>query len=253
MALSGLFASGSKAAAGAARVPADTRVYAVGDIHGCLDTLERLHEEIARDAAASEAERKVLVYLGDYVDRGPDSQGVIDLLIEEPLAGFEIVHLMGNHEQFLLEFLDDPEVIRIWLPNGGEETLRSFGVNPFTGGAAGLQEGLRAALSAPQQLFLRALKLSHVEGDYLFVHAGLRPGIPFEEQDPHDLMWIRQEFLESRADFGKVVVHGHSPTRKPEQRANRIGIDTGAVYGGSLTALVLEGDGQDFLQVDAAS
>ena len=247
MALSRLLSSNSKKAA-AARAPAGTCVYAVGDIHGCLDRLIALQEEIERDAAKSEAKRKVLVYLGDYVDRGPDCRGVINHLIEQPLEGFESIHLMGNHEQFLLDFLRNSEVVRIWLLNGGDETLRSFGVNPYLGGAEGLQSALRGALTPRESKFLRGLRLSHTEGDYLFVHAGIRPGVAIDEQDPHDLLWIRDEFLGSKEDFGKIVVHGHSPRPKPEQMANRIGIDTGAVYGGQLTAVALEADERRFLQ-----
>ena len=249
MALKGLFSKSSKKRANTASVPKDSRVYAVGDIHGCLEQLEALQEEIQRDAANSKAKRKVLIYLGDYVDRGPDSRGVIDRLISAPLEGFEVFHLLGNHEQFLLDFLRDSEVMRIWLLNGGDETLRSFDVNPFVGGAKGIQTGLREALTSKEFRFLQSLRLSHGEGDYLFVHAGVRPGVALDEQDPHDLVWIRDEFLNSRANFGKIVVHGHSPRKKPEQRANRIGIDTGAVYGGPLTALVLEGDQQEFIQI----
>ena len=249
MALSRLLSGGSKEKSAASRVPANTRVYAVGDIHGCLDRLIELQEKILEDAAASKAKRKVVVYLGDYVDRGPDSRGVIDHLIGNPLEGFESIHLMGNHEQFLLDFLRDSEVMRIWLLNGGDDTLRSFDVNPYVGGADGLQAALREALSAKQQRFLRGLRFSHTEGDYLFVHAGVRPGVALEEQDPHDLLWIRDEFLGSKQDFGKIVVHGHSPRPKPEQPANRINIDTGAVYGGPLTAVALEANKRHFIQV----
>lgn len=250
MALSRLFASSSKrAAALAAEAPADTRVYAVGDIHGCLDQLKVLQEGILQDAAESSAARKVVVYLGDYVDRGPDSRGVIDHLIEQPLEGFKSIHLMGNHEQFMLDFLRDSDVMRIWLLNGGDETLRSFDVNPFTGGPDGLQNALREALTAKEQKFLRNLRLSHTEGDYHFVHAGVKPGVALDAQDPHDLLWIRDEFLGSKEDFGKIIVHGHSPRAKPEEPANRINVDTGAVYGGPLTAVVLEADARHFLQV----
>ncbi len=249
MALSRLLSSKSKVSAPPAQAPKDTRVYAVGDIHGCLEQLLALQEAIQEDAAASEAKRKVVVYLGDYLDRGPDCRGVIRQLIEQPLAGFESVHLMGNHEQFLLDFLRKSEVMRIWLLNGGDETLRSFGVNPFVGGAEGLQAALREALTKAELKFLRGLRMSHGEGDYHFVHAGVRPGVPIDQQDPHDLLWIRDEFLGSKEDFGKVVVHGHSPRKAPEERANRIGVDTGAVYGGQLTAVALEADQRHFLQV----
>lgn len=250
----GLFAKDPDRSTSGAWVPADTRVYAIGDIHGRLDLLERLLGLIRKNAAGSDAARKIIVYLGDYVDRGPDSAGIVDLLIEGPLPGFESVHLIGNHESFLLEFLDDLQVLNSWIINGGDATLRSFGVDAFdapegVNRARWLQEEFRAALSETQLDFLKSLKVSHLEGDYLFVHAGIRPGVPIEEQDPFDLLWIREPFLSSDEDFGKIVVHGHTPSSQPVRKRNRIGIDTGAVYGGELTALVLEGQSQRFLHV----
>ncbi len=235
-------------------VPGGTRVYAVGDVHGRLDLLEGLHREIRRHADAHPADRRVIVYMGDYVDRGPDSRGVVDLLIDDPMPGFESVHLMGNHESFLLQFLEDPGVIKAWLMNGGDATLRSFGIDPFAptnGSERGvwLQRQLSVELSAEEERFFRSLRVQHVEGDYLFVHAGIRPGVPLEAQDPFDMMWIREPFLSSGEDFGKIVVHGHTPTGQPDLRANRIGVDTGAVYGGVLTALVLEGETREFIQI----
>lgn len=235
-------------------VPGGTRVYAIGDIHGRLDLLEGLHREIRLDAEAHSSDRRVIVYMGDYVDRGPDSRGVVDLLIDDPMPGFESVYLIGNHESFLLQFLDDPGVIKAWLMNGGDATLRSFGIDPFAptnGSERGvwLQRQLSVELSAEEMAFFRSLKVQHVEGDYLFVHAGIRPGVPLESQDPFDMMWIREPFLSSGDDFGKVVVHGHTPSGQPVMRANRIGVDTGAVYGGVLTAVVLEGETQSFIQI----
>ncbi len=250
----GLFQSTQVAGKAMPRVPAGTRVYAVGDIHGRFDLLEALHREIDADARNDRGLRKVVVYLGDYVDRGPDSRNVIDYLIEEPLPGFESIHLMGNHEAFLLQFLDDSTVLPSWAMNGGDATLASYGVSPHeapsgANRAEWLRTRFREVMPRAHHNFLCALKLSHVEGDYLFVHAGVRPGIPIEQQDPLDLLWIREPFLRSTEDFGKLVVHGHTPVRRPERRANRIDIDTGAVYGGQLTALALEGDTQLFLQV----
>jgi len=237
---------------GGALAPAATRVYAIGDIHGRLDLLEELHRRIRRDAAEAAAARKVVVYVGDYVDRGPESAGVLDSLIEQPLRGFDCVHLLGNHEAFMLEFLEQPSKLGVWLMNGGDATFQSFGIDPFDNydaadRAACLRDALKARLEGPRLDFLRALKLSHVEGDYLFVHAGIRPGRALEDQDAADLLWIREPFLDSEVDFGKVVVHGHTPGGEPVLRANRIGIDTGAVYGGVLTAVVLEGASQRFL------
>jgi len=252
-----LWTASRKAATPGASVPPGTRVYAIGDIHGCLDRLRALHGLILadRDRAAAQgdaAQRHVLIYLGDYVDRGAESREVIDVLLCEPLPGFACVHLRGNHEDFLLRFLERGEDAAAWLLNGGDATFLSYGVDPYAASRDPGPRGLRAALSAamPEDhlRFFCGLRLSHIEGDYLFVHAGLRPGVPLAEQDPEDLMWIRAPFLHSRADHGKVVVHGHTPSSAPEQRDNRIGIDTGAVYGGPLTALVLQGCERNFLQ-----
>ena len=230
----------------APRVPEGTRVYAIGDIHGRLDLLAQLRERIVMDSGDFTGERKVVVYLGDYVDRGPQSREVIDLLVDEPLGGFESVHLKGNHDKFLLDFLDDASVWPLWLYNGAGATVMSYGVTP-TAGAEGLQAEIRARIPARHLEFLRSLSLSHAEGDYYFVHAGVRPGVALEDQDEADMIWIRDPFLFSDADHGKIVVHGHSIAREPEIEANRIGIDTGAYATGKLTCLVLEGEGRAFL------
>ncbi len=225
-----------------------SRIYAIGDIHGRLDLLMRLQDKIRADAARSRARRRVIVYLGDYVDRGPDSQAVVEHLAQNPLEGFETVHLKGNHEDMMLRFLAGEPVARIWFMNGGMETLRSYGV---TGLVEDLPAIARAALArgVPEghRQFLGGLALSHTEGDYLFVHAGIRPGVPLARQGEADLLWIREEFLDSDASHGKVVVHGHTISPRPEVRANRIGIDTGAFMTGRLTALVLEEDDASFL------
>lgn len=240
------------------RVPGGCLVYAVGDIHGRLDLLEQMHELIEADAAKSQAERTVVVYVGDYVDRGPDSSGVVELLIRQPLhrrvEHLESVHLIGNHEAFLLNFLEEPESTEIWFMNGGDATLRSYGVDPWQSTqsdnfAEDLRRSFAKRLPEAHLTFFRNLRLFHEEGDYLFVHAGVRPGVALEAQTAEDLIWIREDFLKSDEDFGRIVVHGHTPQRKPQSRANRIGIDTGAVYGGKLTALVLEGSERRFLQV----
>ncbi len=236
------------------RVPAGSLVYAVGDVHGRLDLLERLRDMIEADAAGIPAARKVIVYLGDYVDRGPDSRRVVELLIEEPLAHLKAVHLIGNHEAMLLSFLTDPGQVRLWFMNGGDATLRSYGVDLWAetdanDRAAFLRQCFIDRLPDSHLAFYHALRLTHEEGDYLFVHAGIRPGVPLDAQDPEDLIWIREEFLHSMADHGKVIVHGHTPMHEAQLRPNRIGIDTGAVYGGKLTALVLHGAERRLLQV----
>lgn len=238
-----------------ASVPADTRVYAVGDVHGRADLLQLLHDRIRADAEGSGAARKVVVYLGDYVDRGNESRQVVDMLIEQPLEGFETVHLKGNHEAFMIGFMDDPLLAQVWIMNGGGATLASYGVEygHLSGRPLGLDdlEELRhrfvEALPGSHRDFLENLALYHTEGDYLFVHAGIRPGVPVEEQNEEDLVWIRDEFLDSAADHGKVVVHGHTIEWDPVVRPNRIGIDTGAFASGTLTALTLEEAEHDFL------
>ena len=232
--------------------PAGSRLYALGDIHGRADLLEALLQQIEADAEYHPDVAKRLIYLGDYVDRGPASSAVIDMVLNDGPAGFEVVSLMGNHEEMMLRFLEDIEVGRSWMMNGGDATLRSYGVDAPSMFAATpvllhAQQQFAERLPASHRSFLESLATSHTEGDYLFVHAGVRPGVPLEEQLTEDLLWIRDEFLDSDRDFGKVVVHGHSISLDPEFRANRIGIDTGAYRSGQLTCLVLEGTGRTLL------
>lgn len=232
--------------------PADTRVYAIGDIHGRLDLLRQTHDRILADARTSSAPRKVVVYLGDYIDRGSDSRAVVDLLLDQPLPGFQSVHLKGNHEQALLDFLQDSAVALEWFFYGGDATLSSYSVaRPMPGGGPDalrkVQDDLRAKLPERHLAFYRSLALTHREGDYLFVHAGIKPGVPLDVQRERDLLWIRDEFLSSDADHGCVVVHGHSITPRPDVKKNRIGIDTGAYATGRLTCLRIEQDEREFL------
>lgn len=239
-------------------VPEGVRVYAVGDVHGRLDLLDRMLKLIAADVEVRSVEkgptleRKVIVYLGDYVDRGPDSRGVIDRLIDSPLDGFEAVHLKGNHEDFMMNFLDAPEHAgHGWLFNGGVETLASYGLTregPGPRRMVELRDALLELLPENHKKFLDGLTLQHEEGDYLFVHAGIRPGTPLGEQSEQDLLWIREEFLGDRKDHGKMIVHGHTITWTPDIRTNRIGIDTGAFASDVLTCLVLEGKDRKLLQ-----
>lgn len=236
-----------------ASVPPDTAVFAVGDIHGCANRLIALHREILRAAAKISVTRRVVVYLGDYVDRGPDSRRVIDILLDDPLPSFESIFLLGNHEMFMGTFLGSNDAGAPWLMNGGEATCRSYGIEA-DGKRAGvlrdraLRKSLKSSVPEAHMEFLRSLRLYHTEGDYAFVHAGIRPGVPLELQDPQDLLWIREPFLGADQDFGMIVVHGHTPSPEPEMLANRIGIDTGACYGGKLTALVLVGETRRILQ-----
>ena len=234
-----------------ASTPPDTRIYAIGDVHGRADLLGKLQSRIARDAGRAQETRKVVVYLGDYVDRGPDSAGVIDRLIDGPLAGLEQVFLMGNHEDFFLQFLEDPDVGALWVRNGGDATLASYGLDGAAEcGAkdmAALSRSLHDKLPDRHLEFLKGLSVSHREGDYFFVHAGIRPGVPLDRQSEEDLLWIREPFLDSPDERDVVVVHGHTPVDVPEVHSNRIAVDTGAVWSGRLTAAVLRGRCKRFL------
>ncbi len=235
------------------RAPENSRLYAVGDIHGRLDLLHRLHRQILDDAKDAQGKRKVIIYVGDYVDRGPDSFGVIDWLINKPLEGFEHHFLRGNHEDMMTGFLETGSGGESWLMNGGRNTMDSYGIGLWDmildfGDLENVRQGLKEALPESHLKFMQGLELHHREGDYLFVHAGIRPGRPLEEQSEHDLLWIRGEFLDSGTDHGFVVVHGHSSRAEPDAHANRIGIDTGAWRSGRLTALVLETASRRFLQ-----
>ena len=221
------------------RLPPGTRVYAIGDVHGCADALARLLDAIRADLAARPAARATLVLLGDLIDHGPDSAGVIALLANgAPVPGAALVALCGDHERMLLDALaGDTAAATDWLAAGGGSSLRSWGV------PADLPRAAWAARLPPAQLgFLRGLRLSHRAGDYLFVHAGLRPGLPPARQRAEDLLSIRHPFLSEPADFGVVVVHGHSVSPVPEIAAHRIGLDTGAGLGGMLSCAVLEED-----------
>lgn len=224
--------------------------YAVGDIHGRDDLLERMHERIVADHRLRRPDaRGVIVYLGDYVDRGANSAGVIDRVMRG-VPGFNSVCLKGNHEDWMLGCLetDDRDFWLSWLDNGGYETLGSLGVEVRFGEYDPL--ALARAIGAKRLAWLSALKLTYRAGGYLFVHAGILPGRPLEEQEEKDLLWIRRAFLDSDEDHGVCVVHGHTPTKLPELKANRIGVDTGPTWHGNLTAVVLgEAEGPRFLTV----
>lgn len=224
---------------------AGCRVYAIGDVHGCADRLRSLHCAIVRDLAARPVPQTVLVHLGDYIDRGLDSAGVLDLLTDGPrLDVSQVVYLMGNHEELLLTALasESSESVGIWLDNGGTATLSSWGIPAGTPPQAWL------GLIPPSHLaFLRGLTLSFRLDGYLFAHAGVRPGVTLDRQSRDDLLWIRQPFLSWPDHLGAIVVHGHTPEDGPVVRSNRIGIDGGAVFGGRLTCAVLERDEVRFL------
>ncbi|HQR87764.1 MAG: hypothetical protein B7Z44_18015 [Caulobacter sp. 12-67-6] len=225
-------------------------VYAVGDIHGHLDLLEDLLGVITRDfAALNRQDQPVLVFVGDYVDRGPASRGVIDRLIALTTAAaergvFEVRALMGNHEQTMLSFLDNPEAGAAWVEFGGGETMTSYGVVRPVGRVdqdawREIQSHFQARVPASHVAFLQGLELSATYGDYFFTHAGVRPGVPLDRQTPEDLMWIRNDFLSQPHRLPCVVVHGHTPDEEPYIGRDRINIDTGAYATGVLTAVRL--------------
>ena len=226
------------------------RVYVIGDIHGRSDLLDRMVGKITRDIEKNPAAESLTVTLGDYVDRGPDSSGVLDRLARNPFPT-EYIALKGNHEQLVETFLDQPAVASQWRHLGGLETLHSYKV-PVAALMVGkgfdeAAQALRQALPAEHSAFLKRLKLSLTVGGHFLCHAGVRPGLPLESQRAEDLLWIRDEFLNSQAQYGKIVVHGHTPTLSPEVLSNRINIDTGAFATGRLTCLVIEDGGIRFL------
>jgi serine/threonine protein phosphatase 1 len=232
------------------RVPDGTLVYCIGDIHGRDDLLREMAESVGADLKTRSFDHAVTVFLGDYIDRGPDSKGVVERLASGQWPTL-ITALTGNHEDFLLAFLDDARFLAFWRSQGGLETVHSYGVNIGTAMAGRGFEEVQAAFKAsfPKQHrdFLKALKVSASIGDYFFCHAGVRPGVALDRQGRDDLLNIREPFLSSEAEHGKLVVHGHTPAVAPEVRPNRIGIDTAAYATGRLTCLVLEKNQQRLL------
>lgn len=238
--------------------PPGRRLYAIGDVHGRDDLLAALLAAIRADAADAGAGDNLLVGLGDYIDRGPDSAAVLERLSHLHWDDFAFVPLKGNHEHLMLRFLEAPDEGGPWLANGGAATLASYGVPigtdpPERARYAGWRDALDRALPAHHRRFLASLALSHDVGDYLFVHAGIRPGIPLAAQSDQDLIWIRGAFLNATENFGRLVVHGHSIELEPDLRPNRIGIDTGAFATGRLTAVAISGDQVRFLTACGAS
>jgi serine/threonine protein phosphatase 1 len=227
----------------AAAAPPDVRIYAVGDIHGRADLLSETLSRIDDDLRRRPITHAVEVYLGDYIDRGSDSKAVIDLLAVR-LVKSRAVCLRGNHEALMEGFLRDPAGLHPWLQVGGLQTLASYGVNPRLAQIETDDElyfRFWDAFPRTHELFLQCLRNSFRCGDFLFVHAGIRPGIPIEQQDINDLLWIRREFLASEDDHGWFVVHGHTPVPHPDIRHNRANIDTGAWRTGTLSCIAIEG------------
>ena len=232
------------------RLPSGRRIYAIGDIHGRADLLSGLFEHIDNDLKSRPTSEAIQVLLGDYIDRGSGSRQVIEMLIARRQS-HNLMLLKGNHEECVLHFLRDPSMLSQWKTIGGLNTVLSYGVTPPRTFDEKSQREVAAAFleSMPEthHRFLQGLALSFCCGDFFFVHAGVRPGIPLQTQSQHDLLWIRDDFLLHEEDFGKIVVHGHTPTQEPEVRPNRINIDTGAYATGRLTCLVLEDDRIGFL------
>jgi serine/threonine protein phosphatase 1 len=244
-----IFAREADAAPGAA-IPAGERVYAVGDIHGRLDLFEAIIEAIERDDAANKPAMTTVVLLGDLVDRGPDSAGVLARArLWQQQRSVRI--LAGNHEEMFLSSFEDIEVLRHFLRFGGKETVLSYGIDRDVYNAAELEEVqtmMQAIVPEADRDFMRGFEDKIAIGDYLFVHAGIAPGVPFDEQRRKDLRWIREPFLSHGEPHGAVVVHGHTISDEPVERGNRIGIDTGAYSSGRLTALALEGTTRRYIE-----
>ncbi len=226
------------------RLPDGVRIYAFGDIHGCSELLQKMFTVIDADLARNPVARPLEVFLGDYVDRGPNSARTLDLLIARSLQR-ETICLKGNHEAFLLDVMRDPAKLEEWRQFGGLETLMSYGIQPSINPNAEEQirliSELKEVMPAEHLRFLQSLKRSFVCGDFLFVHAGVRFGIPLNEQREADLLWIRNEFLDADERFEKFIVHGHTPVREPDLRRYRVNIDTGAYATGNLTLLSIQG------------
>lgn len=238
---------------GEAKTPDDMRLYAIGDVHGCDDLLARAHDTIAADLEADPVGDHRIIHLGDYVDRGPASFAVIDRLARMGETDRHVVSLRGNHDAMMLDFLTDPVGGgAMWLMNGGDKTLANYGVD-----ARSWQESDRRLIALSEQFaetlpdhhraFLAGLPDTVRFRDFFFCHAGIRPGVPLDAQAPQDLIWIRDDFLTDARDHGVVVVHGHTPQPRPDVWPNHINIDTGAVFGGPLTLLALDGTRHRFL------
>jgi serine/threonine protein phosphatase 1 len=239
-----------------ARGPDDTVVYAIGDVHGRLDLLTRLYDSIAADRKKRAASDWLIVHLGDYVDRGPDSKGVIDFILAAGNDQRRIASVAGNHDLSMLDFLKEGTPDGVFVEYGGKQTARSYGVElDFSSPKAFAASHAKLVAAVPQSHrdFLQALPYTHVAGDFFFCHAGIRPGIALDAQVPSDLIWIRREFHRHVGLYEKIVVHGHTPVVEPEVMPNRVNVDTGAYASGVLTALVIEGSDKQILSVGNAS
>lgn len=237
-----------------AAAPEGMRLYAIGDVHGRLDCLARMHALIADDIARGRPADWRIIHLGDYVDRGPQSRQVLDFLIDAGARDPRILALTGNHDEGFLDFLADPLSGDLFIRYGGFETAASYGVvlDVLNGEALrASHRDLSAAVPGAHTAFLRALPRCLSFGDFFFCHAGVRPGVALAAQDARDLVWIRREFLDHPGLFDKVVVHGHTPHRAPQVLPNRVNVDTAAFDTGRLTALVVDGRDKRFLVAEA--
>jgi serine/threonine protein phosphatase 1 len=237
-----------------ARGPDGLRIYAIGDVHGRLDCLDQMYAQIDDDLAKARPRDHRIIHLGDYVDRGPESCGVLDFLIERMDADSRVMALAGNHDIEFLAFLRDPEEAQLFIDCGGEATARSYGVELDFSSRKATRKGHVALVEAvPERhvAFLESLAFSVEAGDFFFCHAGIRPGVPLARQDPDDLAWIRHEFLNFSGLHPKVVVHGHTPAPQVEVRPNRINVDTRAFETGRLSAVAIDRDERWFLEARA--
>jgi serine/threonine protein phosphatase 1 len=232
--------------------PPHRRAYAIGDVHGRLDLLEDLLARIEDDHRSRGDAKAYLIFLGDLVDRGPDSRGVIERLLDRPPGFARNIFLKGNHEEFFLGALDgDLAMLQNWLAYGGTECCESYGISGgwlVNAAPPEILSRLVATVPPAHRTFLGGMADTFRFGDYLFVHAGIRPGVPLESQSSTDLRWIREGFLDDRTDHGVTVVHGHTIVEEVEEHPNRIAIDTGAYRSGVLTAIGLEGDQRWLIQ-----
>ena len=233
------------------RGPTGQRAYVVGDVHGRLDLLEQLLDQIHRDLEARRPDKVLVAFLGDLIDRGPSSAQVVERLRTYRHDGVRPIFLLGNHEEVLLRLVrGETDLISGWLKFGGAQCLESYGADPLAIASAPPETALasiRQAIPAGHVEFLRSFADTCRFGDYLFVHAGIRPGVALDQQRQSDLRWIREPFLLDDSDHGFVVVHGHTITNGTDERPNRIGIDAGAYRTGTLTALAIEDDQRWYL------
>ncbi|UPK33908.1 metallophosphoesterase [Bradyrhizobium sp. 186] len=224
-------------------LPEGVRIFAMSDIHGCAHLLEQMLRVIDADIANSRPGYAIEVFMGDYIDRGPDTRSTLDILVERSRRG-NAVFLKGNHEAFLVRVFEEPSLFEDWIRIGGAQTLMSYGLAPpdlKRDDPVSILRDLIRAMPGEHLEFLDDLRLSYTCGDFFFVHAGVRPGVALAEQRESDLLWIREEFLRSQEQFGKYIVHGHTPVRTAEILANRVNIDTGAYATGNLTLMSIQG------------